>query len=259
MIVGISGHKTSGKDTVGKIIQYLMFKEKLRKKNSNDKCSFKNFSDWSESTRSVQSGWQTKQFAGKLKQIICLLISCSMEDLENNEFKEKELGEEWNKFKVYDKTHGLSVSNYFSTIEETSAKLSYIRKYDKDIELRTAEFEIETYKLTPRKLLQLVGTDAMRNLVHPEIWVNSLMAEIDKENKGNFIISDTRFTNEILAIEKRKGIIIRIEREGLNSTDLHESETQLDNYPFKYIIDNSGDFDELITKTKNILQKINLL
>ena len=32
-------------------------------------------------------------------------------------------------------------------------------------------------KLTPRKLLQLLGTDCGRDIIHPNIWVNALFAD----------------------------------------------------------------------------------
>ena len=35
----------------------------------------------------------------------------------------------------------------------------------------------DTLKFTPRLLLQLLGTDAGRNIVHPNIWVNALMSD----------------------------------------------------------------------------------
>ena len=39
--------------------------------------------------------WKIVKFADKLKDIVCLLIGCERKKLENREFKEKELGEDW--------------------------------------------------------------------------------------------------------------------------------------------------------------------
>ena len=47
------------------------------------------------------SNYQIKKFADKLKDIACLLIGCTREQLEDREFKEKELGEEWVAYKVF--------------------------------------------------------------------------------------------------------------------------------------------------------------
>jgi hypothetical protein len=42
-------------------------------------------------------------------------------------------------------------------------------------------------KLTPRELLQLLGTEAGRNIIHPNIWVNALFADYKLEyDKSDF-------------------------------------------------------------------------
>ena len=81
MIIGISGKKTVGKDLVGKIIQYLTSKSNV--------YPFDLKLDYS-----YRSNWQIKKFADPLKDIICILIGCNRDQLENESFKSKELGEE---------------------------------------------------------------------------------------------------------------------------------------------------------------------
>ena len=78
--------------------------------------------------------------------------------------------------------------------------------------------------LTPRLLLQLLGTECGRNIIHPNIWVNSLISEYKSiNNRGqkpkddiftfpNWIITDMRFPNELEAIKNRGGISIRVFR-----------------------------------------------
>lgn len=87
----------------------------------------------------------------------------------------------------------------------------------------------EKNTLTPRKLLQIIGTEAGRKLIHPDIWVNSLFSSY-KEGL-NWVITDVRFKNEAQIIKNKGGILIKITREELlsNSTP-HISETALDNY-----------------------------
>lgn len=201
MIIGISGHKTSGKSTAAIILQYLASK-------STD--NFLDFANKNEQIRNEISGLKIKLFAYKLKQIVSLLIGCSMEDLENGEFKETYLDDKWTIFK--------------NDCEE---------------------------KLSPRILLQKIGTDLFREQIHPDIWVNALFSDFNE--KCNWIISDTRFLNEAEMIKKNNGIIIRINRvEADNKSDLHKSETELDNYNFDYVIDNNGSMAELIKKIKKL-------
>ncbi len=75
-IIGISGKKTVGKDTVGKIIQCLTGESTVYPFDLNIDYSHK-------------SNWEVKKFADKLKDIICLLIGCSRDQLENESFKSK--------------------------------------------------------------------------------------------------------------------------------------------------------------------------
>lgn len=241
-LIGISGKIQSGKDTVGKIIQEL------------------------DSNRN----WQIRKFADTLKDVTCLILGCTREQLEDREFKDKELGEEW---------------WYWKPIEEDTGDLIPYRK-------STGTLPYNLIKLTPRLLLQLIGTECGRQIIHPNIWVNSLLSEYKLEGgydggervasdggyysvpsyKGdypNWIITDVRFPNEADAIKERGGIIIRVNRKhGYNTPDgkwkempinYHASETALDNYNFDYILENNKTVKELEEEVKKVYNKIKIL
>ena len=80
MIIGISGKKTVGKDLVGKIIQYLTGESTVYPFDLNIDYSHK-------------SNWEVKKFADKLKDIICILINCTREQLEDESIKSLSLQE----------------------------------------------------------------------------------------------------------------------------------------------------------------------
>ena len=135
--------------------------------------------------------------------------------------------------------------------------------------------------LTPRKMLQLLGTEAGREIIHPNIWVNALMAEYQnnlqvikskagengftKEDKHSWIITDVRFPNEAEAVKKAGGILIRINRPSTYKPEEagkleHPSETSLDNYDgFNHSIYNDGTLVDLIGEVKRILIKENII
>lgn len=282
-IIGISGKINCGKDLVGKIIQYLTTTNEYVLKNKPT------FEDWMNNY-SHHSNWEIKKFADSLKDIICILIGCTREQLEDREFKEKELGEEW-----WIKTITYIDGEKHTLMNPTSyEELDIKSKYP-------ISCNIEIVKPTPRMLLQQIGTDLFRNQLHPNTWVNATMADykpygtivgtysdykngITKDfggidslnNYPNWIITDVRFPNEADAIKDREGIIIRIERndyifdengkriiptkEYINTNDKqHESETALDNYKFDYVINNNGTISNLVDKVKEILIKENKL
>jgi len=226
MIIGISGKKQSGKDTVGQIIQYLIASNKDRK-NADSKILSYEFqgltkNNWDSIYNIID--WRIKKFADKLKQITCLLINCTMEDLENEEFKNKELGEEWTKnifagqtiLEEYEKESGQYIYYGSALGKDGSLVIG-----SKDCYLSYNE------TLTPRLLLQLIGTECGRRIIHPNIWVNSLMSEYKNRTRynsirgeipgeeivyPNWIVTDVRFPNEAEAIKNRGGILIRINR-----------------------------------------------
>ena len=272
MLIAINGRKQSGKDLVGKIIQYLS--------SESNVYPFDLKLDYS-----YRSNWQIKKFADKLKDIICLLIGCSRDQLENESFKSKELGEEWwYWYMELDGGYSPIILDYLTTTKK---------------ELKNYE-GLELIKPTPRFLMQYVGTDLLRNQLHPEIWVNSLMSEykplygyqttdskiniggisipipvldIDKRVFPNWIITDMRFPNEMDAVKKRGGITIRVNRPcnicggsgyhkmscPVSKSGEHESETSLGKAEFDYIVNNDSDIQSLIEKIKEILIKERLL
>jgi hypothetical protein len=227
----VSGKKRSGKDLIGKIIQYLVLYDQLHEQHRD----FNKFIQ-SPLTNEWQSGWQIKKFADKLKNMVCLLIGCTREQLEDDKFKNTELGEEW-------------------------------WYYDRD---KFPNLKDNCLKPTPRYLLQYIGTDLFRNQLHPQVWVNTTMVDYkpicpSDHNKGgfsmpNWIITDVRFENEVKTIKDRGGIIIRVNRPSVESNDSHPSETGLDSYKnFDYIIANDSSIENLIEKVKKILIKESIL
>ena len=89
MIIGISGKMQSGKNTVASIIQYLIYKDKV-KNGSLSLDAFLNNTFIGDS----YSGFIQKSFAAKLKQIVSILTGIPVEDLEKQEVKNRVLGEE---------------------------------------------------------------------------------------------------------------------------------------------------------------------
>lgn len=265
MIIGISGKKQSGKDTIGNIIQTL-----TSKANTNGIGV-----EWSD--------WKVKKFADKLKDITCLLIGCTREQLEDESFKNKELGEEWNRTVWHIQSNHNRLETYNSK-QEAEADLShYDENYNQEVYIAS-----EDIIMTPRLMLQLLGTECGRNIIHPEIWVNSLvsdykMSELGKAKlrrannatasafalKGgyypNWLVTDVRFPNEAEAIKRKGGLLIRVESKRCNYDDIHPSETSLDNYGgvgnevrtdrWDKVIFNDGSIEDLKKEVKKFLIK----
>lgn len=240
MIFGLSGKIGAGKDEVGRIIQYLT------RNDSYSEMSYETFNSLNGlAVHHPIHKWQVKKFAGKLKEIVSILTGCTIEELESQEFKAKQLEEEWNYIKKY------------SDKKFTSGLVT-----DEDAEF----LGDRVCKYTYREILQKIGTESMRDVIHENVWVNALFTDYltphasldDKpEMYPSWIVTDMRFPNEKKAIENRNGITIRVDRPNFKNSQsqMHISETSLDNLEFNYYICNDSTIENLIEQVKNILIK----
>ena len=272
-IIGISGKKQSGKDTVGRIIQIITDSPHF---NDEAVVSFIN------KPSSSNPEWVINKFANKLKWIVCMLINCTGKQLEDEDFKNTELSEEW---------------WYYKPSDTMYPYLEFKQHEDQNNGINISSEDL--IKPTPRTLLQLLGTECGRQVIHTNIWVNATMSDYINTNPNfslddgdalpvtlrerypNWIITDVRFPNEIEAVKQKDGISIRINRpfKCCNMKDLeyqdcmdcaeyqmnifqneHISETALDDYgKWNYVINNDGTLLELVQKVREILIKTNTI
>jgi len=130
------------------------------------------------------------------------------------------------------------------------------------------QWNVHGMPMTIREFLQKLGTDALRDGLHTNVWVNALFADYkcvpaDRAPKGwdcdNWIITDVRFPNEAKAIKDRNGLLIRVDKPFVKPINNHPSETALDNWEFDYKIGNVSDFVSLMFTIEGILKQQNLL
>lgn len=283
MIIGVSGKIGSGKDLVGIIINYLT----LDYLEDNPQYELQDYIEDMNFNEERIGKFEIKKFADSLKDIVCILIGCTREQLEDREFKEKELGEEWWYYK-----YGESLYDY------KTEKTLLIRVMNSEFIEPCTEEDLENclVKLTPRKLLQLLGTECGRNIIHPNIWVNALMSNYksiirfnrytgfthcgspdwldvcdacnskisryvwkgqtscdsceEKKTFPNWIITDLRFPNELEAVKERGGITIRGNRIEKGKTYKIQDKTTKDVFEAKADID-YRDYDDVVLRCKN--------
>lgn len=127
--------------------------------------------------------------------------------------------------------------------------------------------------LTPRWVLQHLGTDVLRNHFHDDIWIASVENKL-RQSKDNVVITDCRFPNEIRAIKQLNGQVIWIVRgelpnwyefavqanqgdpaaqEYLNESKIHSSETSWVGTKFDHIVFNNNSIDILYNQLKSLV------
>lgn len=125
------------------------------------------------------------------------------------------------------------------------------------------------FNCSPRKMLQFVGTDLLRDgletimpgikndvfINHFKLWYEN---EIKENPNAQIVVSDIRFQNEANFIKSLGGIIIKIERSSCEQSDTHVSEVeQRDIEIFDHFIHNNSSFDELFEQVNTIFSVIN--
>lgn len=249
-LIGISGKIGSGKDLTGEIIQYL----------TSDFDKEMNLPFKTGEIYSLNSDFIIKKFARKLKLIVSILTGIPVKSLEDMDVKNSIIGPEWD--------------YYLWGGYEGRTPVSGRPKLPTDIvreELRPDRI----HQITYREMLQKVGTEAMRNQIHENVWLNALFADYKPESEyhipantpvgteidatmkyPSWVITDVRFPNEAKAIQDRGGKVIRINRSipvQANVTSEHPSETALDDYDFDWIIYNDSTIDDLVINVRGML------
>jgi hypothetical protein len=268
MIIGINGYAGSGKDTIGTIVQFLNCYNIGDVTLEDISKDYKAHEWWLED----QSTWAIKKWAGKLKSIATMLTGIPQEKFEDQEFKKTYLGPEWDYWSIKLKEGKTKITEQARVITEEQADANLLFNPVIHGSYRKT-WEKEKCRMTVRQFLQELGTDACRNGLHPNTWVNALMADykptqvqwsdgpIGGYEDGplpNWIITDTRFPNEAQAIKDAGGIVIRVDRPGVKAINAHPSETGLDDWNFDHKIMNGSDMVSLMFTVHTILKKHNL-
>lgn len=177
------------------------------------------------------------------------------------------------------KDHGYEKLSFAGTLKDITAHLF---SWDRDLlEGETEESRVFRenkdeywskklgYYVTPRNMLQKIGTEVMRNNVHNDIWIKSLEKKLLNQRDKKIVITDVRFQNEIEFLrEKPIGAkIIQVFRDikkpdwyedaklELNGIDIgimaekwpniHRSEWDWVNTKFDYYLLNTSTIEEL--------------
>lgn len=229
-LIGLSGAKGSGKDEVAKMIQKETIEISVMKNTGY------------LNTGTVESKWQIKRFSQKLKEAVALLFGVTVDQLEDQDFKEN---------MCYSFETGILIRREDLSPDVNVCTNIWLLK-------TRAKYHKTNITVSPiRFILQYFGTEIGRDMLGQNFWVNATFQYYNKDD--HFIVPDMRFSNELEAIKSRGGLLIRIERPGLDLLDQHPSETSLNEYKdWNEVIVNDGTLEDLREKVKEIVKKYNL-
>lgn len=123
----------------------------------------------------------------------------------------------------------------------------------------------EFWKVSPRTVLQYIGTELLReqlSVIMPEVAKNIWIKVVEKKMidtwkvnpNAKFVITDVRFPNECQFVKDMGGILVRVTRESLNTNnDTHVSEKDIENLIVDFDLQNNDTKEQLFKNADEML------
>jgi len=251
-IVGISGKKQSGKNTIGNILTGIVLKRTnqvddfsistngelvIHKKEESGilDLSRKDSDFVNYASANIWPYIKIYSFADELKRVCVELFNIDPEcvygtDEQKNKIQQHLLWENMPGVTTDKGFYDAAMqSNYGFAVKEIVSKMVYHN----------------SGPMTAREFMQFLGTEVMRK-IYSDVWVGSTIRKIVTEQSQVAVICDVRFPNEADAIHECgddgkniKSMNIRLHRD--TGIDRHSSELALDDYKnFQLHIDNNS-------------------
>lgn len=128
-----------------------------------------------------------------------------------------------------------------------------------DFEGSKKEEQIDWLGRSPRELMQLLGTEFGRNMVHPDLWLmladqNLHFLEQTNACVAGFVISDLRFENEAAFIRRRGGYVIHLQRPDAPEVHAHVSELGIVIQDTDLVVCNDGGVEDMTGQIDELLK-----
>lgn len=118
--------------------------------------------------------------------------------------------------------------------------------------------------VSPRRLMQTLGTEWGRDLIDPDLWVKlfrwgmarswPVLRAINPDVAG-YVLTDVRFANEADFI-RRGGHLVHLTRQAAPAVAAHSSEAGLEIQPSDFVIANDGELSQLHDALTEIMRLI---
>lgn len=123
------------------------------------------------------------------------------------------------------------------------------------------EVQDEYWGVTPRYILQKVGTECMRVGYDENIWVKTVGKKLASDPAARWVISDCRFPNEATAVKKWGGLMVRVDRSQAGASGgiaQHPSEIAMESYnEWNHVVDNQGrSLNQLYFKVDELMKNV---
>lgn len=142
---------------------------------------------------------------------------------------------------------GMKPEEYYNTLEGREAR-------DKPLPALANRYNLNG--LTPTQVWVNFGTEAVRNEVFEDTWIQYLLNQ-PYEPYTLVVVPDVRFHNEVKAIRVAGGALYKVERPGIKPRQTVADLTLCDYDEWDdVLVSESGDFDQLREHARNIAFRV---
>lgn len=120
---------------------------------------------------------------------------------------------------------------------------------------------IDAIGVSPRRLMQTLGTDWGRQMIHSDIWLILFERAMNLHNASNtdlVVIDDVRYDNEAAKIKQLGGVIIHVKNlyAPHRLSDTHSSERGIHTDFITHTLYNNGTLEEYIAQVHNLRKEL---
>jgi hypothetical protein len=123
------------------------------------------------------------------------------------------------------------------------------------------ELPVKKHQLSPRQMMQLVGTDFFRAHLNENFWIRHFEDWVLAEPPfTSVVVTDIRFQNELDVVKRLEGLVIKIERssgEGRHkdTTDQHVTESGVEDLKnVDVVVHNDGSVQDLWDRVEDAVR-----
>lgn len=125
--------------------------------------------------------------------------------------------------------------------------------------------QLETHKhdvhpligISPRKFMQMMGTEFGRNMIDQDLWLKSVKNKIMNRRQYDIAICDVRYPNEADFVHRMGGKVLHITRPDMqDSAETHSSETEVDSLPADFRLTNDADLYTFKDRVKALIGRL---
>ncbi len=124
------------------------------------------------------------------------------------------------------------------------------------------ETVVEKHQISPRQMMQMVGTDFFRSNIHENFWIQHFEDWVRAQPPSTrVVVTDIRFQNELDIVHRLGGLVVKIERvdgEGRHrdTTDQHVTESGIDDLKHVDVfVHNDGSVQDLWDQVEHVVRQ----